>query len=312
MKLPARQRLTKEQRKKSRHGTSLLESAIQPSTLRRYREAVYKALEEWNFGELAYNDVASFDLQLGDYLEFSYENGESVSFAGDLISGLQTFLPFLRKHLPYSWHLFGLWRKSERSWQATPLGPDLLWAMIARSLEQSLELSFLLAAGFYDLLRTGELLQMRFEDITSSQAELIVHLPDTKTSASGGPGEMIVIRDQRICQIWLSLKLSSKAKGLVWRGTATAFRQTFNDLICFFKLENYSYRPYSLRRGGATALYRDQTPMDLILIRGRWKNASSARVYISDGMTEWARLKYSPKTKSLLKCYHKQLGYKSS
>lgn len=106
MRKRAGSRLTKEERKRARSGSSLHEIGLRETTLRRYREAVHKALEEWDFEAAACTDLASFDIELGDYLEFLYESGESVTLAGDLISGLQTFFPFLRKHLSYSWHLF--------------------------------------------------------------------------------------------------------------------------------------------------------------------------------------------------------------
>lgn len=305
--------LTKEDRKKARSGASLHEIGLKESTLRRYREAVHKALEEWEFEAAGYTDLPSFDLELGDYLEYLYESGEAVSLAGDLICGLQTFLPFLRKHLSYSWHLFGLWRKNERSWQATPMGPELLWAMISRAIDlEAIAMAFLLASGYYGLLRTGELLHMRHEDITHSEHELLIHLPDTKTAPRGGPGETVVIRDRRVCLLYQSLKTLTGRRGIIWAQSPQAFREQFSQLLAFFKLESHGYRPYSLRRGGATALYRAQTPMDLILIRGRWKNSSSARLYIADGMAELARLKYSSKTRALLKFCHKRLGFQSS
>ena len=313
MRSRVRRQQTKEERKKARSGNSLHEIGLKESTLRRYREAVHKALEEWDFTNADYTDLVSFDLELGDYLEYLYESGESVSLAGDLISGLQTFLPFLRKHLSYSWHLFGLWRKNERSWQATPMGEELLWAMISRAIDlQWLEMSFVLAAGYFGLLRTGELLQMRFQDITYSAQVLLIHLPESKTAQRGGPGETVVVRDTRVCHLLRTLQLLSKGKHLIWPYTAQLFRERFGSLTSFFCLDGYGYRPYSLRRGGATALYRDQTPMDLILIRGRWKNSSSAHLYISDGMAEWARLKYPRKVRALLRFYHKKLGFESS
>ena len=44
------------------------------------------------------------------------------------------------------------------------------------------------------------------------------------------------------------------------------------------------YRPYSLRRGGATASYRVTANLQTTIERGRWASARVARIYIRDGL----------------------------
>lgn len=298
MKQRVRKTQTKEGRRKKREGCSLAQIGLKDSTLRRYREAVHKAFEEWDFLSEDYENLVSFDLALGDLLEYAYEQGESVSFAGDLLSGIQTFLPFLRKQLSYSWHLFGLWRKNERSWQATPLSCAFLWAMVSRMAELgNVPMAFPLAAGFFGLFRTGELMLMSFA---------------TKTSNRLGPGEHVVIREPGVLHLAATLLSLSPRRGLIWQRSHQEFQSQFEKLVAFFGLESRGYRPCSLRRGGATHLYRQQTPMELILMKGRWRNSNSARLYISDGMTVLANLHRSRKTKKLFRWYRNFIGYSSS
>lgn len=311
MRIRRRKNTSKADRKKQRRGQKLHETGLKASTLQKYREAVHQALEQWDFCAIKYENVVAFDLELGDFLEHSYEEGESVSFAGNLICGLQVFLPFLRRHLPYSWHLFSLWRRNERSWQATPMGDELLWALVGKTLEcQWLAMGTLLMLGYFGLLRTGELVNLRVGDLRVSSSEVIVYIAAPKSSSRRGQGEHVVIRERAVVHfVSTLLQLETDRKAAVWKGSPQKFRDDFSRMIGFFRLESAGYRPYSLRRGGATRLYRLQTPMELILIQGRWKNSSSARTYIADGMTELARLNFKPRTLSLMKRYHAVIGF---
>ena len=44
------------------------------------------------------------------------------------------------------------------------------------------------------------------------------------------------------------------------------------------------FRPYSLRRGGATAFYRRTANLQATVERGRWAHVRVARIYICDGL----------------------------
>ena len=44
------------------------------------------------------------------------------------------------------------------------------------------------------------------------------------------------------------------------------------------------YRPYGLRRGGATVFFRRSGSLDTTLFRGRWSWIRTARAYIVEGM----------------------------
>lgn len=106
------------------------------------------------------------------------------------------------------------------------MAPELLWAMISRAIDlQFISLAFLLACGYYGLLRTGELLQMKYKHITPPAHELLIHLPDSKTATKGGPGETVVIRDQRVCHLFFSLRKLSSGHGAIWPYAAQTFRE---------------------------------------------------------------------------------------
>ena len=54
---------------------------------------------------------------------------------------------------------------------------------------------------------------------------------------------------------------------------------------------DHGFKPYSLRRGGATAYFRASGSMELTLERGRWSSARVGRIYINDGLAKAVELK---------------------
>ena len=60
------------------------------------------------------------------------------------------------------------------------------------------------------------------------------------------------------------------------------------------------FRPYSLRRGGATYWFQRHQNLDRILLQGRWHTQKSARIYLNEGLAVLAQLKV-PRTDSRLK-----------
>ena len=62
----------------------------------------------------------------------------------------------------------------------------------------------------------------------------------------------------------------------------------FNDTISSLGLSEYQYRPYSLRRGGATFYFQRHGQLDRLLIQGRWQSSKTARLYINSGLATLA------------------------
>ena len=58
-------------------------------------------------------------------------------------------------------------------------------------------------------------------------------------------------------------------------------------------LAKWACRPYSLRRGGATWLFRVTGRIDEVCLRGRWGNIVTCRRYIDDGCATLAAIDFS-------------------
>ena len=49
-------------------------------------------------------------------------------------------------------------------------------------------------------------------------------------------------------------------------------------------LVDFGFRPYSLRRGGATELWRVTGDLGKVTMAGRWGHQQTARIYVNDGL----------------------------
>jgi hypothetical protein len=65
----------------------------------------------------------------------------------------------------------------------------------------------------------------------------------------------------------------------------------FSNLLAELGLESFQFRPYSLRRGGATFWFGKHGSFDRLLVQGRWHAQKTARIYIDSGVAALAEMK---------------------
>ena len=95
--------------------------------------------------------------------------------------------------------------------------------------------------------------------------------------------ESLRIKDVRL------VKLLEKAKGLcegprLFNGSWQDFRNDFHSLLKALGLFGLGFQPYSLRRGGATHFFTKTSSLDATVVRGRWKDGKTARIYLDDAV----------------------------
>ena len=73
-----------------------------------------------------------------------------------------------------------------------------------------------------------------------------------------------------------------------------AFRVFFSKGIAALGLMAHGYRPYSLRRGGATHDLLTDQDLQRSVLRGRWGQLRTAKIYITDGAAIIQELKLTP------------------
>ena len=95
------------------------------------------------------------DQAISDWIQKAWEDGESLHIVNDSLCGLHHYEPWTKYRIPLAWiFFFKVWRKVAVAHRDLP---------------------------FYDLLRTGELLQVCARDIMAGEKAAIVSLKNTKT-----------------------------------------------------------------------------------------------------------------------------------
>ena len=279
---------TEEERAKQRRTLGTLRNlTVQPVTRARYkaaRETFYEWLQQENL--LLPQSAYYLDLVVSDYLEAIWAAGKGRTVGSTLLAALQDAQPHLRGHLKSSWRLMKTWVTHEVPNRAPPFSLDVLHLLVGYALfkqEHLFALSLLL--GFHGLLRTGELLALRAKDVTISKAKgpAVISLGLTKSGKRQGAPESVTIHSEDVCRRlhqWLSVSRPTASL----TGASHTWRKMFNTFVSAVGLEGQQYRPYSLRRGGATHHFQVCRSFDKLLVLGRWNAAATARIYINSGL----------------------------
>eukprot|EP00435_Cladocopium_sp_Y103_P024553 s1957_g6.t1 len=268
----------------ARRDIILEDVGITAATLARYYVAVERLLP-------VLADVCSeFDLDeaVSERIQSEFEDGTPLHLVGDALSGLHHFEPFTKRKLQQSWRLYGIWRKFEVPCRAPPLPQDIALAMAGWAvLHDELTMGALLLLAFHCSLRTGEILQIRPCDFIIDRHSGVLSIPSSKSGVRNNTRESVTIHDPSTLETTLAMLELRNQLGMsrvpCWDRSGSAFRILFRRILAGLEVESLNFRPYSLRRGGATWEMQSHGLMERTLIRGRWKNSNVARLYICDG-----------------------------
>lgn len=190
------------------------------------------------------------DPLMSEFIEHLWASGEGRAKANDAVAGLQDLDPKLRGKLPASWRLLKTWSQNEVPNRAPPLLEGVVHAMVGHALlhnQENFALSLLL--GFYCMLRTGELLGLSSQHISmlSPKQVAVISLGLTKGGKRQGALESSTLGVVDVLRLLWKWKLKQKPNSALcppphkWR---TLFSHTLEAL----KLNDFGFRPYSLRR----------------------------------------------------------------
>lgn len=190
--------------------------------------------------------------------------------------------------------MFRSWRRVEAPQRAPPMTTCIAKAIIGRAVDlKNLPFACLIGLGFHCMLRTGELLAIQFKDLEISRSCGIISLYSSKSGLRTGTQEAVSIRDSLVLNLLATLVAVQKPcpGEKLWPYSAQFFRETLKRYMGFFRIADLNLKPYSLRRGGATYLLQCGVPLDVILLRGRWRSLSVARLYLQDGLAQIPHLR---------------------
>ena len=286
---------TQQDRAKTRRQLGTLRQlTVQPATRKRYDKAVDHFLGFLRKEGIALpTDKKRLDPLVCDYLEHLWATGQGRGLACDTLAHLQDLQPGLRTHMPAAWRLLKTWQTNEIPNRAPPLPEHLVHAMAGWAIFNGwISFAVSLLLGFYTMLRTGEIL-----GVVSSHVELgtgtgqaLVNLGFTKGGKRHGAAESVVLGYEPVVKV---LKAWKQAGSPSTRLTPSPpkWRALFNSCLEGLQIQDMGFRPYSLRRGGATFWFQKHQNLDRILVQGRWHTQKSARIYLNEGLAVLSQLK---------------------
>ena len=283
-------------RKRARRQVVLADVAITPTTQERYYNGLREVLP---LRSQAQSHMDVDESISSSWIQEVFEAGAPLYVVGDALSAISHFEPSLRKCLSKSWRMFSVWRKYEIPARAPPLTKFLVDAMVGFCLRYDwLVFAALLSLGFHALLRTGELLSIRPCDFMFGDSNGVLSLPATKSGTRNNMKESVAILDPTVLELCRQMVMLRNAQNLshipCWNSSGTIFRGFFNGLLQRVSLTRFGFKPYSLRRGGATADFQAHGQMERTLVRGRWKSSFVARLYITDALSYIPQITLTP------------------
>ena len=297
-------RKTRQERKSSREGISLRDAAVTVKT----RLAYFIALKLLMPYIEEVKNESELDAACAHWVETAWEDGESLYTVGNALSGLHFFEPYTERKIPSAWKLFATWRKLEWPARAPPITREIILSLAHYAISHDdLFFGCLLCLGFFALLRTGELLGLKGSDLLVNKKQVVVSLKSTKTGKRNAADEMVTTSDPFTILLCETVRDVLAARGALsqplWSFSGQAFRSHFDAYLRRFKIQELGFRPYSMRRGGATWILQSTGSMELALLKGRWGSHRVARIYIADGLSKLPDLLLPDATKVLLSAW---------
>ena len=285
---------TCEDRQKARQKLGSLKSlTVSEKTRARYDNATSK-FAQW----LDENDLTlprkrdQLDGLLAEYVEYLWSQGVGRAQACDTLAGLQDRDPKLKGHLQLSWRLMRTWSTNEIPNRAPPLPQDAVVAMVGWAFFHGhFSFGVSLLVGFYAMLRAGELLHLKNSHIymTGPKSPAVISLGMTKGGKRLGAAESVTLSSADALK-WLWIWKTGHKPHANLCPTNAAWRKLFSACLTALSLDVFQFRPYSLRRGGATFWFSKHGSLDKLMIAGRWQAVRTARVYINEGLAVLAEL----------------------
>ena len=289
---------------------SLHSLTVQPATRRRYDKATEGFFQFLRTERLVLpTKKDALDPLVCEYLEHLWSTGVGRGQANDTVAGLQDLQPSVRNHLPGAWRLLRTWALNEIPNRAPPIPEQVVQAMAGWAFFKgynSFGVSLLL--GFYTMLRSGELLGLKSTHIFCpvKEKQVLISLGLTKGGKRQGAAESVILGVEQgvlLTRHWKKIASSTSPMA----SSPSQWRSLFSESLEALGLSEYQFRPYSLRRGGATWWFEKHHNLDRILVQGRWLAHKTARIYINEGLALKAQTHINfkdPKIRGFLQIYH--------
>ena len=282
-----------ERATKRRQFGTLRQLTVQGPTRARYETALDSFLKFLKTNSLTLPSIRDkLDPLVCEYIEHLWSDGQGRARASDTVAALQDHDPKLKGHLPGAWRLLKTWAINEVPNRAPPLPEHVVQAMVGwAGFHQHYGFAISLLVAYYGMLRTGELLACRRANFMTAHGsrQVVLSLGLTKAGKRAGAAESVVLaHDSVVTPLLRWMQLSGPTQYLT--SSPAKWRGLFNEALASLKLDSFGFRPYSLRRGGATFWFSKHGSLDKILLQGRWQAVKTARIYLNEGLAVLAEM----------------------
>jgi integrase len=298
-------RPTRDERKQARQAIGTLRSAlVAPAARKRYYEAVelfLKFVETEGFR--LPQSMAALDGLVCAHIERLWLEGDPKSYAADCLSGMKHYIPATGGNLRGAWRLFTAWTHRELPHRAPPLTMLFTYALADEFKRQRwVDTCVLALLGFHTFARTGELFAARKQDfvLNVARGQGTWALPLSKGGQRRGVQEVIALDDPWLIAL-LALYLNTlKMSDNLRRTTAKEQRRRLTA-ACDASGLRFDFQWYSLRRGGATHELQRTQNLAAIMVKGRWGDMNTARIYLQDAQATLSQLQVPDRHMAVLK-----------
>jgi len=263
----------------------------------------YFAFEEL-FSLPAPIDDVDLDGQIASYVEQLWQEGDPRYWAEDTLSGFTKLVPSLRGGFRLSWALVTAWQRNEPPQRCAPVSVDILLAMVGMTIQRGWHrMSVLLVVGFHCLLRTAEMYNLRLADFEFDKdgKHGVLTLPESKSGTRYNIIESVTIVDAGVIHLVKAVTSGLHKGDLVYPDGPNHFRRCFDTLVMDLCLPgSLLYKPYSIRRGAATADFLKHGRLSKTCVRGRWSNEKTCRIYVNESTTALSSIRCSVKSRNLI------------
>ena len=126
---------------------------------------------------------------------------------------------------------------------------------------------------------------MRWAHVTwASSNSGVIWLPVTKCGVRTGTTECVIFSDSVAAGLlrWAAMGRDPQAK--IWEGTPQGFRDLWGRACRAIGLDPGLYKPYALRRGGASFFMSEGRSTVDCMAMGRWGFIKACKIYAVGGM----------------------------
>ena len=144
---------------------------------------------------------------------------------------------------------------------------------------------------FVGLLRIGEFVSLKrcHLQFLGGGSQLHIPLPDSKGARRSGLPESVVIKHHLVVNFFARAISHCAPNDFIYPCTHASLERDLLRIALAIGLKHPNLTPYSLRRGGATWLFKGILNYDYVQDHGRWSQTKSCRIYVNQGMADLGR-----------------------